>query len=175
MSHVSQRSNRLVVVAVFVAVVMAAAACDDNNGPSKVPLTNFGSGPLVSTIPFTTSIFPPRLGITPIFGLRCPTLPSVTTRFDLVIIAVGRDLFLDEVTLSLLDGSNRGGSPLLVSARDLNARFASTLIPAGTRRTFGFDPQFGCGRFLPLSLEADVVLLERSGFRHTASISVPVD
>ena len=154
---------------------MVTAACDDNHDSTKTHLLAFGAtAPLASTLPFTTSFLPQRLGIAPIFGLRCPLFPSVTTRFDLVVISAGgRDLFMNEVTFRLLDGSNVGGSPLLVSARDLSARIGSTLIPAGTRRTFGFDPQFGC-RFLPLSLEAEIILLERSGFRHATTIVAPI-
>jgi len=174
MSHVPQRSNRLVAAA-FVAVITMTAACDNDNGPSKVPLTNFGSGPLVSTIPFTTSIVPQRLAFSPIFGFGCPTFPALGTRFDLVIVSASRDLFIGEVTLNLLDGTHVGGSPLLVSARDLNARFGSTLVPAGSRRTFVFDPQFTCVRFVPQLLEAQLTLLERSGARHTTTIAAPIE
>jgi len=172
MSHVSQRSTRLVVAA-FVAAAMLTAACDDNNDSTKTPLVSFA--PLASTLPFTTAILPPRLGIAPIFGFGCPVFPAVTTRFDLVIVSAGRDLFMNELTIRLLDGTHVGGSPLLVSTRDLNAKFGSTLIPAGSRRSFAFDPQFGCGRFAPVFLGADVILSERSGFRHTTTIVVPVE
>ena len=172
MCHVPQRSNRLLVAA-FVAVAIVAAACDDdNNNSTKTPLVSFA--PLVNTVPFTTAIVPSRLGITPVLGLGCPVFPSVTTHFDLVIISASRDLFMNELTIRLLDGTHVGGSPLLVSARDLEAKFGSTLIPAGLRRGFGFDPQFGCGRFLPFFLEAEVILLERSGFRHATTIVAPI-
>lgn len=174
MSHVSQRANRLVVAA-LVAAGMWTAACDDNHDtPTKPHQVSFVGLPLVATVPFTTAIFPQQLGFTPIFGLGCGTFPALTTRFDLVIVSGGRDLFMDEVTLNLLDGTHRGTSPLLVSARDLNARFGSTLIGAGSRRIFTFDPQFGCGRFAPLSLEAQIILLERSGFRHAHTVAVPI-
>ena len=149
-------------------------ACDNDNWQSTPHLATFAS-PIGATLPGTTSIVPARLGIAPIFGLRCPTFPSISTRFDLVVnLAGSRDLFMQQVTMRLLDGSHVGGSPLLVSAGDLSARFGSTVIAAGTRRTFAFDPQFGCGSFVPVSLAIDVILIDRLGSRHATTVTAPI-
>jgi hypothetical protein len=152
---------------------MMTVACDVDN--SKAPhLATFAS-PFVTTPLVTTSIVPQQLFLTPIFGIRCPAFPSMTTRFDLLInLAGGSDLFMQQVGFTLLDGTHRGASPLLISAFDLSARFGSTLIRSGSRRAFTFDPQFGCGSFVPQFLVVDVVLLDSMGSDHSTKVVVPV-
>jgi len=148
-------------------------ACDVDN--SKAPhLATFAS-PFVTTPLVTTSIVPQQLFLTPIFGIRCPAFPSLTTRFDLLInLASGSDLFMQQVGFTLLDGTHRGSSSLLISAFDLSARFGSTLIRSNSRRSFTFDPQFGCGSFVPQFLVVDVVLLDSLGSDHSTKVVVPV-
>ena len=154
--------------------VTVAAACDEDY--RKAPhLATFAS-PFVTTPLVTTSIVPSRLGLIPVFGIRCQAFPSVATRFDLVVnLAGSSDLFMQQATLRLLDGSHLGGSSLLVSAADLTARFGTTRIRAGSRRSFAFDPQFGCGSFVPLSLAVDILLLDGAGSRHATTVVVPIE
>lgn len=171
-SHVPSRLGAVALAA----SLTVAVACDTNDNWRSTPHLATFAGPLATSPLFTTSIVPQRLGITPLFGVRCPTFPSVTTRFDLVVnLGGGSDLFMQQVTIRLLDGSSLGGSPLLVSASDLAARFGSTLIRASTRRTFGFDPQFGCSPFLPRSLAVDLLLLDRMGTRLSSAVIVPIE
>jgi hypothetical protein len=155
------------------AVLVVAAACDTDYS-NRPHLATFAS-PLAVTPFIATSIVPQRIGLTPVFGIRCVAFPSLTTRFDLVIdLAGGSDLFMQQVGFTLLDGTHRGASPLLISAFDLSARFGSTLIRSGSRRSFTFDPQFGCGSFVPQFLVVDVVLLDLLGSDHSTKVVVPV-
>ena len=167
-------SNKFVVLA-LAGSMLATVKCDSKPTTSNSPAVAFAS-PLALTPLVTTSIVPQRLRLTPVFGAGCLTFPSLRTQFDLVVVQGGGfEIFLHEATIRLLDGTHLGPSPLLMSSADLNARFGSTVIPAGGRRIFAFDPQFGCGSFVPLTLGVDLLLLDRVGARHFASISVPVD
>jgi len=165
-------ASRLGVLAL--AAALTCAACANDNWQSTPHLVSFAS-PIGATLPVTLSVVPQTLGITPLVGIRCATFPSVTSQFGLVVNVVGgRDLFMQQVTMRLLDGSHVGGSPLLVSAGDLSARFGSTIIPAGTRRTFTFDPQFGCGTFVPVSLFIDIILVDNVGSQHAMTVTAPI-
>jgi len=118
-------------------------------------------------------IVPQSIVLSPLTGVRCPFLTPFTTRFDLLFdLAGSRELFLDQVTFRLSDGSSVGGSPVLMSASDLAARLGSLRVVQGSR--FGFAPRFECVRFLPRSLLADVVLRDGAGARRTTRLIVPV-
>jgi hypothetical protein len=165
-------TDKLRILAIAGSLTMTAA-CDENH--SKAPHLVAFASPFVATPLISTSIVPQRIGLTPLFGIRCPVFPSVTTRFDLVLNLAGTsDLFMQQATFRLLDGTHVGGSPLLVSAGELSARFGTTVIRAGSRRSFRFDPQFGCGSFVPLSLSIDLLLLDRLGSRHATTLVVPI-
>src|SRR5439155_12994975 len=156
----SARTANKSVVFALASSMLAAVACDSKPTTSNSPAVSFAS-PLAVTPLVTTSILPTRLALTPLFGVGCLTFPSLTTRFDLVVVHAGtRDLFMREATIRLLDGTHLGGSSLVMSSANLTARFGSTLISAGGRRTFRFNPQFGCGSFVPLSLGIDLLLLD---------------
>jgi hypothetical protein len=148
---------------------LAIAACDrPNRSFSRVQVV----GP---TATLASAIVPQSLVLSPVAGTRCPFLTPSATAFDLVIDHQGgTDLFLEQVTIHLLDGSNVGGSPLLMSSADLAARFGSTRIRPGRTTRFGFAPQFGCSAFLPRSLRTDVVLRDASGMHQTTHVIVPI-
>jgi hypothetical protein len=141
------------------------AACDRENRPfSRVHVI----GP---TLAVRTAIVPQTLILNPSAGGRCP----FTTAFDLLIDHHGRNaVFLDQVTIRLLDGSSVGGSPVLMSAADLAARFGSTQVPPGVTRRFGLQPRFGCDTFLPRSLRTEIMVRDVSGMPQTIGLIVPV-
>ena len=149
---------------------VAVAACDR-------PDRSLSRGQLIGpTAPLAGAIVPHPLVLNPVAGGRCPFLTPFTTAFDLVFDHQDAgDLFMEQVTIRLLDGSNIGGSPLLMSSADLAARFSSTRIRAGVTTRFGFTPQFGCSAFLPRSLRADVMVRDASGGRRTTQLIVPID
>jgi hypothetical protein len=141
------------------------AACDRETHPfSQLQVI----GPTLSS---RTAIVPPMLVLSPVSGGRCP----LTTAFDLVIDHPGRlDVFLDQVTVRLLDGSSVGGSPVLLSSADLEARFGSRHVRSGTTRRFGLQPRFGCEAFFPRSVRTDVVLRDAAGVVQTMTLVVPI-
>jgi len=128
----------------------------------------------LSVSPFvTTAIVPQQVGLAPALGIRCVGFPAVTTRFDFVIVNGPNDLFIQQIGFRLLDVSQIGGSPLVVSASDISARFGTPLVHANSRRTFTFDPQFGCGTFAPAFLAVQLSFSDSDGGKHTKTVTVP--
>jgi hypothetical protein len=148
---------------------LAIAACDRPN-------RTFSGVQVIGPTPtLAGAIVPQPLVLSPVAGARCPFLTPFTTAFDLVIDHHGgTDLFIQQVTIRLLDGSNVGGSPLLMSSADLAARLGSTRVRPGQTRRFGFTPQFGCSAFRPRSLRADVVLRDAAGMQQTTHAIAPI-
>jgi hypothetical protein len=148
---------------------LAIAACDRPN-------RTFSGVQVIGPTPtLAGAIVPQPLVLSPVAGARCPFLTPFTTAFDLVIDHHGgTDLFIQQVTIRLLDGSNVGGSPLLMSSADLAARLGSTRVRPGQTSRFGFTPQFGCSEFRPRSLRADVVLRDAAGMQQTTHAIAPI-
>jgi hypothetical protein len=167
----SANSFGIVTLAVSLTVVLALGTACDVDYRDRPHLATFS--PIAEVTPFiTTSIFPQAVVVVPFFGFGCS---SFATNFDLVIKVFGTsDLFLRETSFRLLDGTTRGSTPLVVSTRDLEGKFGPTLIHAGSSRSFAFAPQFGCGGFSPVSLSADVVLIDSQGVRHDSTVVVPI-
>ena len=93
----------------------------------------------------------------------CPLLSGpFTTAFDLVVAPFGRGtFFMDRVSFRLVGGSTPGTSPIVIERGVLDSMFGSTAVVG--RRVFPFRPQFGCLSFVPLFLDVDLRLLDRSG------------
>jgi hypothetical protein len=151
-------------------VAILFGGCDrPNRSFSRVELT----GPSLGV---TTAIVPQTLRLNALAGARCPFLTPFVTAFDLLVDHhAGRDLFVEQVTIRLFDGSSVGGSPVLMSAVDLAARFGSTRIRPGIAGRFPFQPQFGCHAFVPRQLRADVVLRDGSGAMHVTRLTAAVE
>jgi hypothetical protein len=142
----------------MIAIVVAAlvlVACENTTSGSRANIsfapTSFliGAQFLPQTLPFG------------VVTSACAVGPVFTTGFDLLIVQTRPpDVFMDRVTLHLIDGSNVGAS-ITFPRPQLNAMFGSTLV-AGTR-AFPFRPQFGCGLRRPRSIVADVVLVDSDG------------
>jgi hypothetical protein len=71
------------------------------------------------------------------------------------------NLFVDRVTVRLIDGTNLGGPAITFPRPELNQMFGSTQV-IGTR-AFAFQPLFGCLRTRPLSIAADVAVVDSTG------------
>jgi hypothetical protein len=128
----------------------------------------------LSVSPFVqTAIVPQQVGLAPALGINCVGFPAVTTRFDFVIVNGPNDLFIQQIGFRLLDVSQIGGSPLVVSASDISARFGSPLVRANSHRSFTFDPQFGCGTFAPFFLSAELLFTDTKGGKHRKKVTVP--
>lgn len=165
----TNRFGILVLIASFIVTV----GCD-RPGTSEGPDHSSFASPLTTSPLFTTAIVPQQVGLAPALGVICVGFPAFTTRFDLVVTNGNNDLFIKQIGFRLLDVSQFGGSALVVSASDISARFGSTLVRAGSQRSFTFDPQFGCGTFVPQFLSAEIVLVDPFFSDHSTKVVVPI-
>jgi len=148
--------------AVFAIAVCAlvVAACDGSPlGPEpRNPTVSFGS---VTPASVTASLQ----------GCNAPALlPNVT----LVVTAQRSNVFVDTVTIHMVDGSNIGGQSITFPRAGLDSLFGTTLVRAGSNRSFILNPSFACGSLLPRGLQADVTMIDASGARQTTSAAVSV-
>ena len=88
---------------------------------------------------------------------------SVNPVIDLFVTARRSNLFVDRVTLHMIDGSNLGGPMVTFPRPNLNSMFGSTFIRAGHSRSFAFTPAFSCSWFTLGSLRADVQVVNERG------------
>ena len=147
----------------IVVVAVAMAACEIGTNGSR---TFIGVSPTSATaVQFSPQTLPLSIAAT-----RCVSGLVFTTGFDLVIVQTRPvHVFMDQVTLHLLDGSNVGGPSITFSRLQLNSMFGSTLV-VGTR-AFSFRPQFSCGVRRPRSIVADVVLMDEEGGGRSVSVN----
>ena len=147
----------------IVVVAFVAVACENTTSGSRAniffsPTAAIAAQILPQTLPFAA------------VTTACAVGPVFTTGFDLVIAQTGAvDVFVDRVTLHLLDGSNVGGPSITFPRSQLTAMFGSTLV-AGTR-AFSFRPQFACLLRRPGSITADVLLMGAEGNVQSVSVN----
>jgi hypothetical protein len=84
-------------------------------------------------------------------------------------------LDLDEVTIQLMDGSNRGGPMLTVPRAGLTQQFSTVRITAGRGRTFGFRSTLPCAAAKPYAVTAYLNVSNEQGaaYRITAQGAFP--
>ena len=150
----------------IVCATLALLACDD----AKNRTVMFSNTGLFSpTLAVSPQIFPQRLPFTTLTTIGCPLAPAFTTSFDLIFAtSPGVNVFMDRVTLRLIDGSSLGSS-ITFPRPALNDMFGSTLIV--NNRAFAFRPNFGCGLTLPRSIAADVFLVDGAGAARSMTVS----
>jgi hypothetical protein len=141
---------------------LAACGRSTNGGPTIfefVPTSANGAQIFPHTIPFTS------------FASRaCPTGRTITTSFDLVVVAAREmNASVNRVTIHLLDGSNVGGPGVTFPSDALIPMFGNTAV-AGTR-TFPFRPEFDCHFSLPRSMTCEVILIDGAGRTQTLAAS----
>ena len=147
----------------IVVVALVAVACENTTSGRRAdigfsPTAAIAAQILPQTLPFAT------------VTTACAVGPVFTTAFDLVIAQTRAvNVFVDRVTLHLLDGSNVGGPSITFPRSQLTAMFGSTLL-AGTR-AFSFQPQFACGLRGPGSIAADVLLMDAEGNVQSVSVN----
>jgi hypothetical protein len=145
-------------VVVLALEIGALTACDR-------PVNPLGPG-LISSTPaatFSAQLRPQSLPLVPLLGFGCPSAFPFETTFDVVIGSATTDLFFRTVTLQPFDGFGHPGPLVAFNAIDVFGAAGSPLIPAGTTRSFGLHPQFGCGLSVPQSLAAEIVLADAFG------------
>jgi hypothetical protein len=115
-------------------------------------------------------ITPGPIAINPV--ALCVTGGLLTTDLNVVVSSTGAGLFVDQVTLHLIDGTNLGGPGVTFPQPDLNARFANTVVLAGSSRSFGLTATFRCGTSAPLAIQGVVGVVDTSGRRSVMTASV---
>ena len=133
-------------------LALALGGCESNGGPviggsittvsasRTAPVAVFISPTLSGSAAFVA-------GLPPIFDLR---------------IAASTTVDLDQITIHMIDGTNLGGPMVTVPRTDLVGQFGSTLIVAGTTRTFTLRPRFVCTN-PPLSVAAVITVRDSRG------------
>lgn len=157
---------------------LVLAGCDSRRGQFSVGDPVAPTSPAFS-VSSTSSIAvhaaPLPLPLVPVTGFGCPFAQPFQAPFNLVIVGDHSvDFVLTQVQFSPFDLMGVPGDPLLISTNDLNARFGSTTIPAGTSRAFPFSPQFGCGLSHPGSLGIQVTLVDPFGRPRPLSVTAPL-
>jgi hypothetical protein len=132
---------------------------------------NASSGKYSDTLAFAPTptfgsqiLFPSTLPVIVIPGNTCQIAQeiAVATSFDIVVISSPQsDVFMDSVTLRLINGETVGGPTITFPTPDLNRMFGPTVVVG--RRAFTFRPQFGCQVGRPQSIAVDVVLSDGKG------------
>jgi hypothetical protein len=147
---------------------LALLACDDAQKTRQTGMFS-NMGLFAPTLAVGTQISPQRLPFTALTTIACPLAPAFTTGFELIFATSPQvNVFMDRVTLRLIDGSSVG--PSITFPRPLlNEMFGSTLIVSN--RAFAFRPNFGCGLRLPRSIAADVVLMDGAGSTRNVTVS----
>ena len=137
---------------------------------------NASSGKYSNTLTFAPTsnvgsqvLFPSTLPIIVIPGNACQVAQeiAVATSFDIVVIPSSQsDVFMDSVTLRLINGESVGSS-ITFPTPDLNRMFGPTVVVG--RRAFTFRPEFGCQMGRPRAIGVDVVLSDGKG--HSQSVT----
>jgi hypothetical protein len=129
-------------------LTLALCGCDSNGGPLIAGSTTVGASRTAPVVVFIS----PGLSGSAAFVAGLPPI------FDLRIVA-STTVDLDQVTIHMIDGTNLGGPMVTVPRTDLVGQFGSTLIVAGTTRTFTLRPSFVCTR----SVAADITVRDSRG------------
>lgn len=164
-SHTRTSRRATALLAVMVSAC-AFSGCDRSTAPG----VGLGPGPV---LPGGLAITAPRIASSSV--ALCATRGLLTTDLNVVVSSTGAGLFVDQVSLHLIDGTNIGGPAVTFPQADLNARFANTVVVAGSSRTFGLTPTFTCGRSAPRSIHGVVGVVDAHGRRSvmTASVTLP--
>jgi hypothetical protein len=144
LGHVSRASC----AALALGAVLACAACEQS---SDVAVENpVAPGPFVGRLSSTVTT------VVRTHGCGWHVSPG----FDLVVTSMHRNVFLDDVTIHMIDGSNLGGPMVPFPRPTLNSMFSSTRILAGQSRVFIFNPALACSWFTPGAFRADVRVVD---------------
>ena len=68
--------------------------------------------------------------------------------------------------------ANIGGPSITFPRAGLDSLFGTTLVRAGSDRSFILQPAFACGSLRPGALRADVTFVDAAGARQTTSAVV---
>ena len=150
-------------------LAFVVAACSDTH---TATLTG-GTGPSALS-PVSASIG--ALTMAPeapfVFESNVTTGARRSAKFNIIVAAL-QTVTMSSATVHLSDGSNLGGPSVTFPQATLTSQFGSTVVVAGTTRTFAFSPQFGPSA-TPHSLSATLLFVDTTGMSHSVFVSAPV-
>jgi hypothetical protein len=142
----------------IVVCALATVACDGSSFPtSPEPANAFAKVSVITPASLTVSAF------------SCAGPQLFGRDLTLFVTASQSNVFVDTVTLHLIDGSNLSGESITFPRAGLDAQFCSTFIRFGNSRSFLLNPVFACPARLPRAIAADVVLADEAGRRLSVS------
>jgi hypothetical protein len=156
-SSIPARRFAVSVLAAWVSCV----ACDSSSEPSAGSPT--APGPFVNRLSSVVTTTVRTQGCGP-FSSHVGVDLFVTSRTN---------VFVDSVTLHMIDGTNLGGPALLFPRSDLDSMFGNTFIVAGRSRLFTFRPAFACTLFTSGKLRADVLVVDERGAGTATTAAAP--
>lgn len=155
------RSHTLRIAQILAAAAIAAGAagCVDNSAFMPVAPTN---------APGVVEVITPASGTVAVSAVpSCLGQRFFAPDLSLAVTARQSNVFLDQVTIHLLDGTNVGASLVSFSRSGLEATFGNTLIRSGATRTFGLRPSFDCFFRQNRLLQADIFIVDPNGIRRS--------
>jgi len=142
------------------AAIAATAACDDNGSRRGTFTGGLVSSPSAT---FAVTVAPISMPLIPSPTFLCPLTQPFSTTFDLVVVPA-RDVVIDGLTLSFIDGLGVRSSSLFTGSR-LATLLGTTTLLGGVQRSFVLQPQFGCGLAIPRSVNVQVGMIDVLGTR----------
>jgi|SRR5437899_5511995 len=141
-------------------MLLTLALCGCDGGPFAAAITTAGVSTAAPVVVFIRPAFSGPVVIV-------DTSPIV----DLRIVA-STTVDLQQVTIHMIDGTNLGGPMVTVPRTDLVEQFGSTVIVAGTTRTFTLRPGFVLTN-PPRSVAADITVKDSRGVVHNVTAESP--
>ena len=150
------------------AAAIATSACDNDNGVGRL-----STAPTVAAF---VIVSPGLINLTALGGFNCPG-QGFSPSFDLIVTANGASRSMSAATFTLIDGTTVGGPSITVPSPQLSSQFGSTVIVAGTTRSFGMHPTFSCPGIpvvTPHAMRATVTLVDAQGREESVSSTVSI-
>jgi len=152
---------------VIVVLAVGLSACDGGTVAVGVSPTAPGNAAIVTASLNVAAAPGSHFG-----GSAC--LASAGASFNFVIAARQRVDF-DSMTIRMVDGTNLGGPMITVPHAQLVNEFGTTLIGAGTTRSFGLRRDIPCDRLATArSIGAELAFVDAGGQSHGVTVSTPL-
>jgi len=137
----------------LVAGSMLFAACDstDDVAPPVAPSNAAFVGRLDSVTVTTTA----RI-------LQCAPFAPLGS-VHLAVTASTPNLFVDRITIQMIDGTHLGGPMVTFPRPQLTSMFGTTVLVPGRTSVFVLQPAFGCAVFSTGSLRTQALLVDGRG------------
>jgi len=164
--NLQKRALRALIILVLGGLGVGVAGCDDSDVVQTSDLTAPSRFHAEATGPTIVSVN--QLSVLDCSGF------VFTTPFDLAVTASTADLTMNSATFRLIDGTTLGGPSVTIPTPQLNARFGSTFVRAGTTRVFGLEPVFTCTPHRPQFITATAVVTDPNGVSQALTVTAQI-